>query len=60
MTALLTSMIDDTEAQWRSQWLRVCALYVASIDGIPVHADRAALEALGDPDVTELLASTFD
>jgi hypothetical protein len=49
----LTDMITDPNGNWRSPWLRACAMYVCMNDGLGFDRDR--LRALGEPLVLELL-----
>jgi hypothetical protein len=53
----LTELVADRDDQWRSPWLRACALYAATQSVVTVDVGLDELRALGDPDLDELIAT---
>jgi hypothetical protein len=56
LDAWLRDLIEDPAADWRSPWLRACAVHAAAARGILASIELEAARALGDPVVDEELA----
>ncbi len=52
----LADMIADASGDWRSPWLRACALYTAMSAALVVPLDADLLRACDDPLILQLLA----
>jgi hypothetical protein len=52
----LADMIADASGDWRSPWLRACALYTATTAALDIPFDADLLRADDDPLIHELLA----
>jgi hypothetical protein len=53
--ACLRDLIQDAGDQWRSPWLRACAIHAGRARGLLDQVDLARARALGDPVVDEEL-----
>ncbi len=53
----LQDLVADADGQWRSAWLRACAIHAASARGVLERVDLVAARALGDPVIDEVLSS---
>jgi hypothetical protein len=56
LDAWLRDLIEDPAADWRSPWLRACAVHAAAARGMLSSIELEAARALGDPVVDEELA----
>jgi len=55
LIAWLQDVIEDARGEWRSAWLRACAIHAATARGVLDQMDLDAARALGDPIIDELL-----
>ena len=55
-SSVLRDLVEDDRHEWRSPWLRACAIHAAIGRGLLDGFDLRAARALGDPIVDELLA----
>ena len=55
--ATLKDLVEDRDGEWRSAWLRACAIHEAIARGRLAGMDLAAAKTLGDPVIDELLAT---
>jgi hypothetical protein len=53
----LRDLVEDADDQWRSNWLRACAVHAANARGVLDRMDVDAARALGDPIIDEVLSS---
>ena len=53
----LRDLVADADGQWRSAWLRACAIHAAKARGVLGQVDVRAARALGDPIIDEVLGS---
>lgn len=51
----LGDLVADADGQWRSPWLRACALHVSRARGMLDRLDLVGARAAGDPVVDEIL-----
>ena len=56
LTGWLRDLVEDLHDDWRSPWLRACAMHAASGRGLLDTFDLGRVRALGDPIVNEVLA----
>ena len=54
----LRELIEDPDDDWRSPWLRACAVHAAASRGVLGSMDTAAARKLGDPIIDEELDRT--
>jgi hypothetical protein len=57
LDATLADLVEDRDGEWRSPWLRACAIHAAIAVGQLPAMDLGAAKALGDPVIDELLAT---
>ena len=51
----LRDLVEDPDDEWRSPWLRACAILAARAEGVLGRFDLTAARARGDPIIDEVL-----
>jgi hypothetical protein len=57
LMGFLKDLIEDVDGEWRSTWLRACAIHSGTARGVLDQLNLGPARALGDPIIDELLVA---